>query len=183
MTLRRASIIAAVGIVAAVAPAAAQWPTSPQQPTGQFPPVATQQAVPPAQQQPPPCVAEFMRLRSDTEQKGKAIRAASERHASPKEACGLFNAFTAAEAKLVKYAADNVVWCGIPQQIVDQLKQGHGKAMELRSRVCQSANQAQVAPRAPSLSDALGAPVPDTNNIKSGRGTYDTLTGTPLGSK
>jgi hypothetical protein len=31
------------------------------------------------------------------------------------------------------------------------------------------------------LSDALSSPVPDSNNIKTGRGTFDTLTGSPLG--
>ena len=36
---------------------------------------------------------------------------------SPKEACGLFNVFTAAEAKMLKYAIDNATWCGIPPQM------------------------------------------------------------------
>ena len=40
------------------------------------------------------------------------------------------------------------------------------------------------ARRGPSLSDVLGgSAVPDANNIKTGRGTFDTLTGTPLGSQ
>jgi hypothetical protein len=33
------------------------------------------------------------------------------------------------------------------------------------------------------LSDALSGPVPDSNNIKTGRGTFDTLTGNPLEKK
>jgi hypothetical protein len=37
-------------------------------------------------------------------------------------------------------------------------------------------------PAGPSLSDALGGPIPDSSNIKTGRGTFDTLTGTPLGN-
>jgi hypothetical protein len=36
-------------------------------------------------------------------------------------------------------------------------------------------------PAGPSLSDALTSPVPDANNIKTGRGTFDTLTGSPIG--
>jgi hypothetical protein len=172
MNLRRAWFIAACLVPAAIAPAAAQFPPAAPQPQQQ-------------QQQTSPCIAEFMRLRDDTQKKANAIRAAGNRKASAKEACGLFNAFTAAEGKMLKYAADNTVWCGIPAQVVEQIKQGHGKTMEIRTKVCNAAANAgtQMAPHAPNLSDILGAPVPDQNNIKTGRGTFDTLTGTPLGSK
>ena len=189
MTLRRAWFIAAC-FFAAACPAAAQFPPQPQQPVAQFPPVGGQQPAaqsPPAaapQQGPPPCVAEFFKLRNDTEKKGVALRAASERHATPKEACGLFNTFTAAEAKLIKYATDNSVWCSIPNEVIENLKAGHTKAMEIRAKVCEAANRPQAAaPHQPTLSDALGAPVPDAGNIKTGRGTFDTLTGSPLGTK
>ena len=167
MTLRRAWLIAAL-LAAATGPAAAQ-----------FQPVA-----PPAQQQAPPCVVEFGKLRDSTESKAKAIRAASDRHASPKEACGLFNVFTAAEDKMLKYAVENATWCGIPPQVIEQIKKSHAQALALRVKICEAAANAgrQIAPHAPSLSDALGAPVPDSENIKTGRGTYDTLTGTPLGN-
>jgi hypothetical protein len=135
---------------------------------------------PPQQAEQSPCIQEFFKLRGETEQKGKAIQAAGARKAPPKEACGLFNAFLAAEAKMIKYAADNTVWCGIPPQILTQLKEGHAKASEIRARVCQAA-AAPPRPAGPSLSDALNAPVTNSDNIKTGRGTFDTLTGTPLG--
>ena len=191
MTFRRAGFMAVL-IGAGLGPALAQFPPVPQQ---QQAPVAQPQsaqpmqpqmqlAQPPAQQGPPPCVVEFLHLRDDTEKKGKAIQAASQRHATPKEACPLFVTFTAAEAKLIKYAIDNGTWCGIPPQFVEQLKKGHEQAMQLRTKVCQAAaNQQQMAPRAPTLSDALAPPVTDQSNIKTGRGTFDTLTGTPLGQK
>jgi hypothetical protein len=163
MNLRRALFIAAFLWPAAAGTAVAQFQPAPQQ-------------------QPPPCIKEFLRLRNDTEDKGKAIQAASKRKASPREACKLFNIFTAAETKLIKYAADNSVWCGIPPQIVQQMKQGHAKAMEIRTKVCRAA-EAPPAPAGPSLSDALTPRVPDADNIKTGRGTFDTLTGTPLGAK
>ncbi len=183
MTLRGAWFIAACFFTVAAAPAAAQFPPQPQQPAAQFPPVGGQQPAPQAQQSTPPCVVEFMKLRDETEKKGMAIRAASERHANPKEACGLFNTFTAAEAKLLKYATDNTVWCGIPKDVIDHIKEGHSKALEIRAKICQAANRPQAAPHQPTLSDALGAPVTDSSNIKTGRGTFDTLTGTPLGTK
>jgi hypothetical protein len=164
MNLRRALFIAAYMIPVAAAPAAAQF----------GPPLQQQQA--------PPCLAEFGRLRDDAQKKGTAIRVASEHKASAKEACALFNVFSAAEQKMLKYATDNAVWCGIPNEVLTALKQGHAKTSEIRTKVCQAA-AAPARPSAPSLSDALASPVPDSNNIKTGRGTFDTLTGNPLGNK
>jgi hypothetical protein len=137
---------------------------------------------PPLPQQQQPCIADFGKLRDDAAKKASAIRTASARHANPREACQLFNAFSAAEAKMLKYATDNSVWCGIPPQIIDSIKQSHAKTNEIRVKVCQAA-AAPPPPAGPSLSDTLSAPITDSNNIKTGGGTFDTLTGTPLGSK
>jgi hypothetical protein len=135
---------------------------------------------PPGQGQGPSCEQEFTKLRNVTEKKGLAIKEASQHKVSPQEACGLFNAFTAAEEKMLKYAVDNSVWCGIPPEIVDAIKKGHAKSTEMRTRICRVA-AAPVRSAAPSLSDALSGPIPDATNIKTGQGTFDTLTGSPLG--
>lgn len=136
----------------------------------------------PPQQQDTRCVDQFMALRKVVEKHGGSIQAAGQRKQkpSPKEVCGLFNVFTAAEKKMYDYAAKNQASCGIPPQIIDNLKQARAKSDEIRTRVCQVAAQGPAQPRAPSLSDALTAPVPDSGNIKTGRGTFDTLTGNPL---
>ncbi len=134
---------------------------------------------PPAQQQEPPCVQEFFKLRNEADKKGLAIKAANERKASPREACQLFGALVTAQSKMLKYASDNTVWCGIPPQVVETLKQSIAKVSEIRTKVCQAAAAPQQS--GPSLSDALSSPVPNSNNIKTGRGTFDTLTGSPLG--
>jgi hypothetical protein len=94
----------------------------------------------------------------------------------------LFNALIGAQSKLLKFAKDNTVWCGLPPQVVVSLKEAVGKVTEIRTRVCQAAAAPQ-RPSAPSLSDALSSPVPNSNNIKTGRGTFDTLTGNPLEKK
>lgn len=169
MNLRRAIFIAALLLPFAAGTAAAQ-----------FQPMPAPQA--PPQQQEPPCIKEFMKLRDEAQKRGQALQAASQRKASPQEACQLFNAFSAAEIKLIKYATDNSVWCGIPPEILKSMKQGHAKTAEVRTRVCRAA-AAPARPAAPSLSEALGTIVPDADNIKTGRGTFDTLTGTPLGNK
>jgi hypothetical protein len=162
MNLRRALLIAACLMPFGSAMAVAQFP--------------------PAPQQEPPCVQEFGKLRDEAGKKAVAIRAASARKAPPAEACKLFNAFSAVEEKMVKYAETNSVWCGIPPQVIMQIKQQHAKTEEIRTRVCQAA-AAPPRPVGPTLSDSLGAPITDSNNIKTGRGTFDTLTGTPLGNR
>jgi hypothetical protein len=163
MSLRWALFIAAVLLPAAAGPAAAQFP--------------------PGAQQQPPCVKDFARLRDDAARKANAIRAANERKVDAKTACHLFNAFSAAEEKLIKYADANATWCGIPENIIKTMKQAHVKTNQIRTRVCQVA-AAPPRPREPTLSDTLGAPVPDARNIKPSRGgTFDTLTGSPLGSR
>ncbi|HEU5017674.1 MAG TPA: hypothetical protein VFT69_06830 [Pseudolabrys sp.] len=162
MGLRRATFIAALTIPCAVGPAMAQFQPQPQQE--------------------PPCVKEFVRLRTAAEEKANAIKRASERKATPQVACKLFNSFSAAELKLMKYAEENATWCGIPAQIVDNMKKAHVKTDEIRTRICKIAAN-PPRPRGPSLSDALGASVPNADNIKTGHGTFDTLTGAPLGSR
>jgi hypothetical protein len=132
------------------------------------------------QQQEPPCFKDFVKLRTDTETKAKALKAAGDRHAPPAEACKLFNVFLAAEAKMIKYVEENGTWCGIPPQVLQQMKGGHSKAGAVRTKVCEAAARGPVL-RAPTLSDALGTNLtPNANNVKTGRGTYDTLTGSPL---
>ena len=45
----------------------------------------------------------FMPLREDAEKRGKLIKAASDRHAAPDEACKLIKNFSQAEIKMIKY--------------------------------------------------------------------------------
>jgi hypothetical protein len=148
----------------------------------QAPAQAPAQAAPnPFEQgQPPPCVREFLKLRNAAEKGGQAIQAAAKRKANPKELCSLFNSFIGAEAKVVKYAETNNVWCGIPLQALEQMKNAHIKSQQARSNVCKAAAQGP-RPAGPTLGDALGVtPNPSSNNVKRGSGTFDTLTGSPL---
>ena len=162
-------------------PAAAPWPGQQQQ---QQQPAASPWTAQPQQkqQQPPPCIQAFFKLREEAQKRAKAIEQASERKASPKEACALFNAFSAAEVKMIKYVADNAASCGIPPEVAVNLKKGHNRTSDIRGKVCQAAARPQ-GPAAPSLSEALTAPVADSKNIRSGGGTFDTLSGAPLGSR
>jgi hypothetical protein len=159
MNLRRALFIAACVLPWAVGPAAAQFQ-------------------PP--QQEPPCMKDFAKLRNDAERLAGAVMAAQKRKVPLSEACKLLTAFAASQEKMLKYAKANATWCGIPPQIVQQISMGHANAVKARTNVCKMA-AAPPRPAGPSLSDALGGGIPDPSNIKTGRGTFDTLTGTPLG--
>ena len=167
MKLRRAVLIAAWGLACTAAPAWAQM-----QPGA-------------GQQQMPPCIKKFVELRHVAETKAKALETAGKRKQKPtaQEACGLFTSFSTAEEKLLKYASANQTWCGIPPQVVEQMTKAHARTTQMRTRVCRVAAEQRARPRGPSLSDALGGTVPDANNIKTGRGTFDTLTGAPIGSR
>jgi hypothetical protein len=189
MNLRRALLIAAVAFVGAAGPAAAQFqPPQPQSPFDAPRPQQSPFDAPPPQQSPfdapqqqePPCVQGFMTLRNDTEAKAQAVLAAQKRKVPLNEACKLLTAFAAAHEHMLKYAKKNATSCGIPPQILPQITLGHTKAVEVRTRVCKLAAN-PPRPAGPSLSDALGSGIPNANNIKTGRGTFDTLTGSPIG--
>ena len=128
----------------------------------------------------------FVPLREDAEKRGKLIKAASDRHASPDEACKLIRNFGQAEIKMIKYVEANSAKCGIPPQIAEQLKGGHKNTEVMQKKVCDVAQQIQARGPAgaagPSLSEVLGsaATLPENATAKKGGGTFDTLNGNVL---
>jgi hypothetical protein len=129
------------------------------------------------------CMKNFMPLREEAEKRGKMIKAASDRKASPVEACKLIKNFGAAESKMLKYVETNSAKCGIPPQISDQLKAGHKNTEKMQTQVCNMAQQAaqQARPAGPSLSEVLGsAALPEAQTVKKGGSTFDTLNGNVL---
>ena len=85
---------------------------------------------------------DFVPLREEAEKRGKLIKAASDRHAPPDEACKLIGNFSQAEIKMIKYVEANAAKCGIPPQIGDQLKTGHKNTEAMQQKVCDVAQQA-----------------------------------------
>ena len=129
------------------------------------------------------CMKGFLPLREEAEKRGKLIKAASDRHASPDEACKLIGSFGQAELKMIKYVEGHAAKCGIPAQVSDQLKAGHRNTESMQKKVCNVAQQMQQrGPAGPSLSDVLGssASVPEANAAKKGGSTFDTLNGNVL---
>jgi hypothetical protein len=133
------------------------------------------------QQGPPPACQQLLGFRDETQKHGQALAAASKKKAPPDEVCKLFKVFLTSETKFVKGLEEQSQTCGVPADVIKQVKAAHGKAMETAKRVCDAAAQGG-RPAGPTLSDALGATpiVPDTSAASRGQGTFDTLTGTPL---
>jgi len=125
---------------------------------------------------------EFLPLREDAERRGKLIKAASDRHAPPEEACKLIGNFGHAELKMIKYVEANAAKCGIPPQIPEQLKNGHKNTETMLKRVCDVAQNQQRGPAGPSLSEVLGSSsaLPAATATKRGGSTFDTLNGNVL---
>lgn len=127
----------------------------------------------------PPCMAEFAKLRQEVEKKGMAAKAAGQRKVGREEMCKHITTYAAAEAKWVKFTESGVQTCGIPIQVVNQLKQVHANTEQTREKICAAGPAAGMA--APSLSDALGTSrLPTSETAKTGNGTLDTLTGSAI---
>jgi hypothetical protein len=128
----------------------------------------------------PPCVAEFAKMRDDVQKKGIAAKQASERHVPREELCKLITVYGAAEQKWLKFAEQGVSACGIPVEIVNQLKQVHGRTDMAREKIC-AAGPANAAVAGPSLSEALGTSRPTLETKRAaGSNMFDTLTGNAI---
>jgi hypothetical protein len=120
----------------------------------------------------------FPAIRSDVEKEFGLIKAASARKASREEACGLFKSAVIKEGRMLKFLETNKTTCGIPAQVITQVKSNHANTIRIRNQVCSNAPGPAAGP---SLSDALGGPViADDSTAKRGGGTFDTLTGNAL---
>ena len=132
-------------------------------------------------QQPPPggtqC-SDFGKLTAEAQKRSALVSAAMKAKADRKELCTLMTNFVAAETSVVKFLEANKVWCGVPDEALKASKTNHEKSVKFRTMAC---SEEGPRPKAPSLSDAIKAPSVDTaKNTKTGRGTFDTLTGNPL---
>jgi len=157
-------------------PQQSTFPAAPQQSVF---PSGSMQGGPPMMGGPPPSgvCASFPKLRDEAKAKAEVVAAIGKRKGDRKDMCAAVQSFTAAEDKVLKFLEDNKKGCGVPDQAVVQAKAMHANTVKFRDTVCAEGPK----PKAPTLSDAIGAPPAETGtNTKTGRGTLDTLTGNPL---
>jgi len=138
---------------------------------------------PPGAQGNNPCIVQFTQLRGDVEKAGKVAKAVNDKHGSREEFCKAFTNLHAAQAKWASYTQKNAKNCGIPPDVIKQLKLGEANLNKMRTNVCNGGGAAAAA-AAPSLAEALGTatlPVREGNEVAKKRGgTLDTLTGEPI---
>jgi hypothetical protein len=132
-------------------------------------------------QAPPAECQQLITLRDETEKHGKALQAAGKRKAGPDVACKLFKAYLGSEMKMIKALERNGARCGAPSDLPKQIRTAHVKAEAAAKQICEVAAQG-ARPTGPTLSEALGTTpvVPDSQTVKQGMGTFDTLSGSPL---
>jgi hypothetical protein len=206
MTLRSAAVLTGVTLFALTGGVAAQVPlmgplpsfeTAPAAPlpgTGAAPamgapqqaatPRGAPQSAPPGEQE-PPCFKQFVALRQEAQKKANLINTAKDRNPPPtrEEMCQVVKNFAAAEGKVIKFVVDNQASCGIPPEAITQMKAGATQTAKFRTAVCTGGPAAAKAapPPGPKLSDELGIRgIAGPTTSSSGRGTFDTLTGSPL---
>jgi hypothetical protein len=121
----------------------------------------------------------FQALAEEAQKKGSAVGAAIKAKVDRKQICALMTTFVAAESNVIKFLDDNKVWCGVPEQVITVSKANHEKSIKFRTEACSDDGP---HPKVPTLSDAIKEPsgVDTEKNTKTGRGTFDTLTGNPL---
>src|SRR5262249_58447790 len=181
MRLSRAFPFALALALWPLAPAMAQFggmpgmPGSPGMGPGPGSPFGAAPQAPPAQCQ------QLLTYRDETQKHGQALQAAGKKKLPPDEVCKLFKAFLGAESKMIKGLEDNSALCGVPADVIKNVKAGHSKASQVGKQVCEMAARG-AQPAAPSLSEALGTTpaVPDSATASKRPGTFDTLTGSPL---
>lgn len=129
------------------------------------------------------CMKQFGPLREDAEKRANLVRSASQKKASPQEACKLIGNFHAAEARLVSFVTSKQSACGIPPEVPKQMSAGHAKTSQMLKQVCAAASAPQGGPSAaPSLADVLGTSSSTEVRAakRSGGSTFDTLNGNVL---
>src|SRR5262249_19002367 len=106
-------------------------------------------------QQPPAACQQLLTLRDETAKSAHAMQAAGQKKAPPDEMCKHFKTYLATENKMVKGLEQNSSTCGVPADVIKQIKTNHAKASEIGKKVCDAAAMGP-RPTGPSLSEALG---------------------------
>ena len=128
----------------------------------------------------PQCAA-FQGLSTEAQKRGDVVSAALKNKTDRKELCGAYHVIRRRRTKVVKFLDDNKTWCGVPDQVVAASRANHEKSVKFRHGACSGADapnpKRAVAERRHQGADAG---VDTGKNTKTGRGTFDTLTGNPL---
>lgn len=76
----------------------------------------------------------------------------------PIAACPKLRSLAAVEGELLKYVTENKDWCGIPDEIVTNVKQGRAKTAGIAQKACAFAEQMRKARAAAARGETTGNP-------------------------
>src|SRR5215831_19666385 len=137
MTLSRALPLTLALAVVPLWPAAAQFGDMPGMPgsSGGMSPAMPGGAFS-APQEPPPACQQLLSSRDDVTKHGQALQAAGQKKVPPEELCKLFKVFLSAEDKMLKGLEEHSATCGVPAEVLKQVKAGHSKASQMGKQIC-----------------------------------------------
>jgi hypothetical protein len=92
-------------------------------------------------QGPPPACQQLITVRDETQKHGQVLSEAGRRKAPPYEVCNLFKVFIASETRMVNGLEENAATCGVPLEVIKQVKAQYSKARQMAERVCDVAGQ------------------------------------------
>jgi hypothetical protein len=82
------------------------------------------------------CLQEFTGYRSETEKRAKAAVAASKERPTRAQMCDLVAVYSTAELAWLNFAETNMTRCGIPAQVIAQIKSVHARTLDAKRRLC-----------------------------------------------
>ena len=112
---------------------------------------------------PPQCQA-LLDIRDELQKHGQAISTANDKRMDVRGACKLFRAYLMTELKMLRMLEADGASCGVPPQVLQQIRGGHAKAQRIGKQVCDAAARGPGL-FGPTLYDALGtSPMPPSED-------------------
>lgn len=129
-----------------------------------------------------PCEKDIVSLRQAIERDGNIVKTSIQKKADRTIVCGNLKKFAVTEAKFVTFLTKNQQWCGVPPQIIDQLKKNHGHTLKLRGQACATGPAQAQRPQGSGLSEALGTTraIGPSAGSAGNAGAFGTLSGNAL---
>jgi hypothetical protein len=69
------------------------------------------------------------------------IKAAKGKQVDPTVFCSKSGSFIAAENAMIAYMEKNKDWCGVPDEVIDNLKANHAKSAAFAAKACKAAGE------------------------------------------
>lgn len=134
------------------------------------------------------CQTQVTKLRGDLETRGGALEKAAKGKRPPSELCPLFRNFASAQQRFYNYLNTNKDACGVPDNVLTQIKENLAQVSSTRNKVCDVAKMQEsgggAGPGGPPAQGAISAGLGLSSGLPTGGappgGVFDTLGGDAL---